>query len=244
MGVSPKEETFHVHRCIVCLHSDYFMATCKPCFQEGQERVICLPIIDPEVMKLVLDYLYCVRYGDCNSVMHARVYIAATYLQIPLLAKQALQAISTNLDIQATQTDMNFSAAVQKEVLEALDLIYSQSSDVDRTNGGIQKVWGKLHIRAHQWSVESQDLLEKVLLKHPSLGLDLWKYARLSSKTEHRTHCKHCNCLSSSLLQCIYCDGVSREQDEKEDMGKPCTICKVHRGYRIICSICRMYKSV
>ncbi|KAL6714131.1 hypothetical protein ACLMJK_008625 [Lecanora helva] len=85
-----RDQTFKVHKAIICSRSDFFSACCWGNFKEAKSKCIDLSDDDPKLLSKLLDYLYALEYNvidvpssnDSNSyhpelMVHASLYIIA-----------------------------------------------------------------------------------------------------------------------------------------------------------------------
>ncbi|KAL2158847.1 hypothetical protein VTH06DRAFT_4039 [Thermothelomyces fergusii] len=127
--ISCQGKEYRVHKAIVCPRSDFFSTACRSDFKEAQEGKIDLPDDDPELVRIMIYYLYHLDYSvsppqkqvvsdleDAQSknetlakptmgvlTTHAKVYTLAEKYLIQGLKTLALQkftsAIASSIDV-------------------------------------------------------------------------------------------------------------------------------------------------
>ena len=86
--VGPGEESYEVHKDLICASSRFFKAACNRKSVEGMEDVVHLPNDDPETFELLLQWLYMERVAEPGKAAlvgwheTASLYTLAVKLQI------------------------------------------------------------------------------------------------------------------------------------------------------------------
>ncbi|PGG95138.1 hypothetical protein AJ80_10017 [Polytolypa hystricis UAMH7299] len=116
-----QSKNFAIHRCIVCLQSEYFKKALTGDFKEASSRIINLDD-DPFIVEKIVQYLYGANYDDDSSPsegrnnipsesgndiasgsrnpaeINAQVYIAADRYAIPDLKTLAIRKLESYLE--------------------------------------------------------------------------------------------------------------------------------------------------
>ena len=95
--VGGNAEIFKVHKAIICQNSDFFRAACKNDFKEKREGIITLSEIQPDILRIVLKWIYESEYTiDGYNVVD--VFISADFLQMQPLKTTIFQAIIDDIN--------------------------------------------------------------------------------------------------------------------------------------------------
>lgn len=107
--MGPNELRFAVHKDVICKDSDFFRAACSTNWLEGQEKLVGLPEVKPNVFQVYLDWAYTGilavedaqtpeedRGRSCSGIID--VYLLGDVLGDVKLRDQAMQLLNTHVD--------------------------------------------------------------------------------------------------------------------------------------------------
>ena len=157
---------FHVHRVIVCAHSNFFKALCTHDTQEKKEAFVDIEDLEPNTVKAVLQCIYNIPYavpsgvegyndptGNCGFYddlnCHIRVHAVAIQLSVPAVASYSAERVIQTLDVLHPSVKPDEARSQQ-----AIDLAWSSVPDTSTDFGQINSMKDavvRVMRRFHDW---------------------------------------------------------------------------------------------
>jgi hypothetical protein len=102
--VGSVERSFIVHADVICVKSKFFRAACSERWKEGQEKLVHLPEVDPEIFQRYVDWAYCdtlVADDDISDAVHmsVKLYLLGDLLDDVRLRNKTMKALYRNVHI-------------------------------------------------------------------------------------------------------------------------------------------------
>ncbi|KAL2158848.1 hypothetical protein VTH06DRAFT_4040 [Thermothelomyces fergusii] len=101
------DHEFNVHKAVICPRSSFFAKACDSLFQEGSTGVVSLPDDDPQIVKLMLHYLYHLDYPRQPGATQGRITVSKA--EIPDSLKYTGIVIARNDRVPKSFEEPNLS---------------------------------------------------------------------------------------------------------------------------------------
>ncbi|OBT66387.1 hypothetical protein VE03_04880 [Pseudogymnoascus sp. 23342-1-I1] len=113
LRITCKDRTWNVHRAVICTASPVFAAMIDGEFKEAQNGVIDLPADEPEIVELMLRFLYQGKYNDARPTAQLTRGIATAVsddrggLKLSPPVKLREEAMTVNVEVYVTADKYN-----------------------------------------------------------------------------------------------------------------------------------------
>ncbi|KAK5170364.1 uncharacterized protein LTR77_004951 [Saxophila tyrrhenica] len=175
------ERKWKAHKVVVCSQSDFFHKACDGEFKEAQTGVVTLKEDDPNVVEVMLHFMYHFDYEDeghgglAPLMLNAYLFVMADKYQV-----DGLKALAKDKFLKRTTSQWNTSSFA-----EVISVAYSLD---DRVTGVLRQILAGT-VRDHAKDLfRKQEFFEfrEAALKHPQLLLDHSKSTAVNADEPNR----------------------------------------------------------
>ena len=115
--IGPEKIPFRAHRIVLASFSEYFRGMFSAGTKESSEQDVCLPSVDPEPMKIILDYIYSGKADLCNDNVQ-KVVVAANFFGAELLVNECSHIMKSSMNKRNSLKLLEFSDRYNLENLK------------------------------------------------------------------------------------------------------------------------------